>query len=151
MKVLRTPDERFAGLPDFPFAPHYAEIETGEGARLRLHYVDEGPRDGSPVLLLHGEPSWCFLYRKMIALLVARGHRVLAPDLIGFGRSDKPAERTDYTFERHVDWMSAWLTQLDLTGLTLFCQDWGGLIGLRLVARFPEAALRTHRPGSSCL
>ena len=138
MKVLRTPDERFAGLPDFPFAPHYAEIETGEGTRLRLHYLDEGPRDGSPVLLLHGEPSWCFLYRKMIALLVARGHRVLAPDLIGFGRSDKPAERSDYTFERHVDWMSAWLTQLDLTGLTLFCQDWGGLIGLRLVARFPE-------------
>jgi haloalkane dehalogenase len=138
MKVLRTPDERFATLPDFPFAPHYAEIETGEGTRLRLHYLDEGPRDGSPVLLLHGEPSWCFLYRKMISLLVARGHRVLAPDLIGFGRSDKPAERSDYTFERHVDWMSAWLTQLELTGLTLFCQDWGGLIGLRLVARFPE-------------
>jgi haloalkane dehalogenase len=138
MKVLRTPDERFATLPDFPFAPHYAEIETGEGTRLRLHYLDEGPRDGSPVLLLHGEPSWCFLYRKMISLLVARGHRVLAPDLIGFGRSDKPAERSDYTFERHVDCMSAWLTQLELTGLTLFCQDWGGLIGLRLVARFPE-------------
>jgi haloalkane dehalogenase len=137
MKVLRTPDERFAELPDFPFAPHYAEIETGQGTRLRLHYLDEGPRDGSPVLLLHGEPSWCFLYRKMIALLLERGHRVLAPDLIGFGRSDKPAERSDYTFERHVDWMSAWLTQLDLTGLTLFCQDWGGLIGLRLVARFP--------------
>src|SRR4051812_36109582 len=123
MKVLRTPDARFAGLPDFPYRPHYAEIETGEGTRLRLHYLDEGPRDGSPVLLLHGEPSWCFLYRKMIALLVARGHRVLAPDLIGFGRSDKPAARSDYTFERHVDWMSAWLTQLDLTGLTLFCQD----------------------------
>lgn len=138
MKVLRTPDERFASLPDFPFLPHYAEIETGEGTRLRLHYLDEGPRDGSPVLLLHGEPSWCFLYRKMIAPLVARGHRVLAPDLIGFGRSDKPAERADYTFERHVDWMSAWLRQLELTGLTLFCQDWGGLIGLRLVARFPE-------------
>jgi len=138
MKVLRTPDERFAGLPDFPFAPHYAEIESGEGTRLRLHYLDEGPRDGTPVLLLHGEPSWSFLYRKMVPLLVARGHRVLAPDLIGFGRSDKPAERGDYTFERHVDWMSAWLTHLDLTGLTLFCQDWGGLIGLRLVARFPE-------------
>jgi haloalkane dehalogenase len=138
MEVLRTPEARFASLPDFPFAPHYAEVGNADGAALRLHYLDEGPRDGRPVLLLHGEPSWCFLYRKMIPLLVAGGYRVIAPDLIGFGRSDKPAERADYTFERHVDWMSAWLKQLDLKGLTLFCQDWGGLIGLRLVARFPE-------------
>ena len=138
MEVLRTPDERFAGLPDFPFAPRYTEIANAAGPPLRLHCLDEGPRDAAPVLLLHGEPSWCYLYRKMIPELVARGHRVLAPDLIGFGRSDKPAARSDYTFERHVDWMSDWLTKLDLKGITLFCQDWGGLIGLRLVARFPE-------------
>ena len=138
MEVLRTPDERFEGLPDFSFAPRYAEIANAAGVPLRMHYLDEGPRDGAPVLLLHGEPSWCYLYRKMIPLLVARGHRVLAPDLIGFGRSDKPAARADYTFERHVDWTSAWLTGLDLSGITLFCQDWGGLIGLRLVARYPD-------------
>jgi haloalkane dehalogenase len=138
MKVLRTPDERFASLPDFPFAPHYADVAAEAGTRLRLHYLDQGLRDGAPVLLLHGEPSWCYLYRKMIPPLVANGHRVLAPDLIGFGRSDKPALRSDYTFERHVDWMSEWLLERDLKGVTLFCQDWGGLIGLRLVARFPE-------------
>nr|B0SY51.1 RecName: Full=Haloalkane dehalogenase [Caulobacter sp. K31] len=138
MQVLRTPESRFAGLADWPFAPHYAEITDAGGARLRLHYVDEGPRDGAPVLLMHGEPSWAYLYRKIIPALAARGHRVIAPDLIGFGRSDKPAARGDYTYERHVAWMSAWLEGLDLRGLTLFCQDWGGLIGLRLVAAFPE-------------
>lgn len=138
MQVLRTPDARFSGLPDFPFAPHYFEIAGGPGPSLRMHYLDEGPRDAAPVLLLHGEPSWSYLYRHIIPLLVARGHRVLVPDLIGFGRSDKPAERTDYTFERHVDWTAAWLTSLDLKAITLFCQDWGGLIGLRLVARFPD-------------
>jgi haloalkane dehalogenase len=138
MQVLRTPDTRFAGLKDYPFAPHYLEVASGAGPTLRMHYLDEGPRDAAPVLLLHGEPSWSYLYRHIVPLLVARGHRVLAPDLIGFGRSDKPAARTDYTFERHVDWTSAWLTSLDLRRITLFCQDWGGLIGLRLVARFPE-------------
>lgn len=138
MKVLRTPDERFAGLQDWPFAPHYAEIDDADGARLRLAYVDEGPRDGKVVLLMHGEPSWSYLYRKIIPPLAAKGYRVLAPDLIGFGRSDKPAARADYTFERHVAWMSAWLTQLNVRGITLFCQDWGGLIGLRLVAAFPD-------------
>jgi haloalkane dehalogenase len=142
MDILRTPDARFADLADFPFAPHYAEIANAGGPALRLHYLDEGPPDAAPVLLLHGEPSWCYLYRHMIPPLVARGHRVLAPDLIGFGRSDKPTLRTDYTFERHVDWMSDWLTGLDLTNITLFCQDWGGLIGLRLVARFPERFAR---------
>jgi haloalkane dehalogenase len=142
MEILRTPDARFADLPDFAFAPHYAEIANGPGPALRLHYLDEGPPDAAPVLLLHGEPSWCYLYRHMIPPLVARGHRVLAPDLIGFGRSDKPTLRTDYTFERHVDWMSDWLTGLDLKNITLFCQDWGGLIGLRLVARFPERFAR---------
>ena len=138
MDVLRTPDDRFQGLVDWPFAPHYLEIKDADGTDLRLHYVDEGPRDGPVVVLMHGEPSWAYLYRKIIAALVAKGRRVIAPDLIGFGRSDKPAARTDYTFERHVAWMSAWLTSLDLKDITLFCQDWGGLIGLRLVAAFPE-------------
>lgn len=138
MDVLRTPVDRFDGLPDFPFTPHYADVVNSAGPPLRLHFLDEGPRGGAPVLLLHGEPSWCYLYRRMIPPLVAAGHRVIAPDLIGFGRSDKPSARSDYTFERHVDWMSDWLTRLDLSGITLFCQDWGGLIGLRLVARFPE-------------
>lgn len=138
MKVLRTPDERFEGLADWPFAPRYLEITDADGTALRIHYVDEGPRDAPPVLLMHGEPSWAYLYRKIIADLVALGHRVIAPDLIGFGRSDKPADRLDYTYERHVAWMSDWLTKLDLKDITLFCQDWGGLIGLRLVAAFPE-------------
>lgn len=139
MNVLRTPDERFAGLADWPFAPHYATVVDADGTALRLHYVDEGPPNGAPVLLLHGEPSWSYLYRKIIPALVAKGHRVLAPDLIGFGRSDKPASRGDYTYERHVAWMAQWLAQTELSGITLFCQDWGGLIGLRLVAAFPEA------------
>ncbi|WP_419321027.1 haloalkane dehalogenase [Caulobacter sp. ErkDOM-E] len=138
MQVLRTPDDRFEALADWPFAPHYMTITDADGTALRLHYVDEGPRDAPVVLLMHGEPSWAYLYRKMIAGLTERGYRVVAPDLIGFGRSDKPAARADYTYERHVAWMSAWLTQIDLKGVTLFCQDWGGLIGLRLVAAFPE-------------
>jgi haloalkane dehalogenase len=136
--VLRTPDARFENLAGWPFAPHYAEITDADGTALRLHYVDEGPRDGAVVLLMHGEPSWAYLYRNIISGLVAKGYRVIAPDLIGFGRSDKPAARTDNTYERHVAWMSAWLTGLDLKDITLFCQDWGGLIGLRLVAAFPE-------------
>lgn len=138
MEVLRTPDARFEGLPDWPYAPRYAHVMDADGADLRLHYVDEGPRDGAVVLLMHGEPSWAYLYRHVIKGLVAQGRRVVAPDLIGFGRSDKPAKRTDYTYERHVAWMSRWLTDLDLRDITLFCQDWGGLIGLRLVAAFPE-------------
>lgn len=138
MQVLRTPDGRFEGLPDWPYAPRYSEVTDADGTRLRIHHVDEGARDGRPVLLMHGEPSWAYLYRHIIAGLAARGHRALAPDLIGFGRSDKPALRTDYTYEGHVDWMSQWLTGLDLHGVVLFCQDWGGLIGLRLVAAFPE-------------
>ncbi len=141
MKVLRTPDARFAGIQDFPFHPHYTEI-THEGTPLRLHHVDEGPKNAAPVLLMHGEPSWAYLYRKMISGLVGRGHRAVAPDLIGFGKSDKPAAQDDYTYERHVAWMSAWLKAVDLKGITLFCQDWGGLIGLRLVAAFPERFAR---------
>jgi haloalkane dehalogenase len=138
METLRTPDARFEGLDGWPYAPHYATLADPDGTQLRLHYVDEGPRDGPVVLLMHGEPSWAYLYRKIIADLTARGCRVIAPDLIGFGRSDKPTQRADYTYERHVDWMSQWLQQLELGDVTLFCQDWGGLIGLRLVAAFPE-------------
>ncbi|MEI6417543.1 MAG: haloalkane dehalogenase [Sphingomonadales bacterium] len=143
MKVLRTPDAAFADIADYPFAPHYADItDRATGTPMRLHYVDEGPRDAAPILLMHGEPSWSYLYRKFVGPLVAAGHRVVAPDLIGFGKSDKPADRNDYTYERHVAWMSDWLTGLDLNGITLFCQDWGGLIGLRLVAAFPDRFAR---------
>jgi haloalkane dehalogenase len=139
VNILRTPDDRFAALPDYPFEPHYAEISDG----LRVHYLDEGPRDAAPVLLLHGEPSWSFLYRKMIPVLVAAGHRCVAPDLVGFGRSDKPAARSDYTFQRHVDWMRELLfDRLDLRDITYFGQDWGALIGLRLVADAPDRYAR---------
>jgi haloalkane dehalogenase len=141
MKVLRTPAQRFANLAEYAFQPHYLAV-TADGIPLRIHYVDEGPRDAAPILLLHGEPSWSYLYRKFVPWLVERGHRVIAPDLIGFGKSDKPADRADYTYERHVAWMSDWLLALDLRDITLFCQDWGGLIGLRLVAAFPDRFAR---------
>jgi haloalkane dehalogenase len=142
MDVLQTPDDRFVGLPDYPFAPHYVEVADGAGGRLRLHYVDEGPRDAAPVLLLHGEPSWSFLYRKMIPVLVDAGLRAVAPDLVGCGRSDKPTARDDYTYQRHVDWMTAFVETADLAGVTLVGQDWGGLIGLRLVAEHPDRFAR---------
>jgi haloalkane dehalogenase len=129
MEILRTPDERFANLPDYNFVPNYIEV-----ADLRIHYIDEGPREAEPVLLLHGEPSWSYLYRKMIPIIASAGYRVVAPDLVGFGRSDKPASRADYTYQRHVDWMLAVIESLDLRRITLFGQDWGGLIGLRLAA-----------------
>lgn len=139
MKCLRTDDERFVNLPDFDFDPHYVGVPDGEGGELRVHYLDEGPSDGAVVLCMHGEPSWCYLYRHMIPVLVDAGHRVIAPDLVGFGRSDKPSQRDDYTYARHVEWMRAALFDaLDLEGITLVCQDWGGLIGLRLVAAAPE-------------
>ncbi|MCZ7630645.1 MAG: haloalkane dehalogenase [Microthrixaceae bacterium] len=139
MDVRRTPDERFEDLPDFDFEPHYLEVADGEGATLRIHYLDEGPPSGEVVLLLHGEPSWSYLYRRMIPVLTGAGKRVIAPDLVGFGRSDKPTETSDYTYARHVDWMrEALFTHLHLDGITMFCQDWGGLIGLRLVAEEPD-------------
>jgi haloalkane dehalogenase len=138
METLRTPDDRFTALPGYPFAPHY--VTVGDG--LRVHYVDEGPRDAPAVLMMHGEPSWSYLYRKMIPIVARAGHRVVAPDLVGFGRSDKPVRREDYTYQRHVDWMRAVLETLDLRGVTLVCQDWGGLIGLRLVAEHPERFAR---------
>lgn len=138
MNFLRTPDERFQNLVGFDFSPNFLDIDDTEGGRLRVHYLDEGPADPAPILVMHGEPTWCYLYRHMIRAFSAAGHRVLAPDLIGFGRSDKPTERSDYTYQRHVDWMSQWLNALDLKEITLVCQDWGGLIGLRLVASMPD-------------
>lgn len=143
MKVLRTPDDRFVDLPDFAFAPRYVEVLDGEGGMLRVHYIEEGPSDVPPVLLLHGEPTWCFLYRKMIPTVVQAGHRAVAPDLVGFGRSDKPASRNDYSYARHMDWMRAALFDgLDLRDITLVCQDWGALIGLRLAAEHPDRFTR---------
>jgi haloalkane dehalogenase len=142
MRCLRTPDERFASLPGYDFAPHYLEVPDDEGGTLRVHYLDQGPRDGQVVLCMHGEPSWSYLYRKMIPVLVGAGHRVVAPDLVGFGRSDKPTEQTDYTYARHVAWMTALVVELDLEGITLVCQDWGGLIGLRIAAENPERFAR---------
>ena len=138
MHVLRTPDERFANLPGFPFAPHYVDIPDGEGGTLRLHHLDEGPRDARVVLLMHGNPSWSYLYRKMIPPIVAAGYRCVAPDLVGLGRSDKPSRLEDYTVARHVEWMRAALfDRLDLRDVNLVCQDWGGIIALRLVAEHP--------------
>lgn len=131
---MRTPDARFAGLEGYPFAPHYLEVTATDAPALRMHYVDEGPRDGPPVVLLHGEPTWSYLYRTMIGPLAGAGHRVLAPDLIGFGRSDKPTRVEDYTYQRHVEWMTSWLTALDLRDVTAVVQDWGSLIGLRVAA-----------------
>lgn len=142
MDVLRTPDDRFADLPGYPFEPNYVEVPDGDGGTLRMHHLDEGPSDASPILLLHGEPSWSYLYRKMIPVLAAAAHRAVAPDLVGFGKSDKPASRDDYTYQSHMDWLHAWLETVDLTDITLVCQDWGGLLGLRLVAEHPDRFAR---------
>jgi haloalkane dehalogenase len=134
MKVKRTPDERFEDLPDYGFQPNYAELQN-----LRVHYLDEGDAGADPVVMIHGEPTWSYLYRKMIPIVVAAGHRVIAPDLVGFGRSDKPEDPSDYSYERHVEWMRTLLfDRLDLSRITLVGQDWGGLIGLRLVAEHPD-------------
>ncbi|MFQ5606054.1 MAG: haloalkane dehalogenase [bacterium] len=129
MKILRTPDDRFKNLPGYNFTPNYIEVDG-----VRLHYVDEGPPNAPPVLMMHGEPSWSYLYRHMIPVFAEAGYRAIAPDLVGFGRSDKPAKISDYTYQQHVDWMRSWLHKLDLQNITLVCQDWGALIGLRLAA-----------------
>jgi len=146
-EVLRTPDAQFENLEGYEFAPHYLyskAVITASGEPLRIHYVDEGPRDAKEtVLLLHGTPDWCYIYREIIPPLVAAGQRVIAPDLVGFGRSDKPTSVRDYTYERHVEWMSEVVVQLNIRSATLFCQDWGGMIGLRVLARFPERFDRT--------
>ena len=149
MEILRTPEERFTALPHFGFAPHYTDVPDGTGGELRVHHVDEGPSDAPAVLLMHGEPSWCFLYRTMIPVLVGAGLRALAPDLVGFGRSDKPAHRADYTYQRHVDWMAAWLDARDVHDATFVGQDWGGLIGLRLVAEHPDRFARVVAANTS--
>ncbi len=155
MDLLRTPDERFTDLPDWPFEPRYADVaarpdgtgidgeDPAEGQQLRMAFVDEGPPDGDVVLLLHGEPSWSYLYRFMIPPLVDAGHRVIAPDLVGFGRSDKPVDRADHSYAAHVEWLrELLLDRLGLSGITLFCQDWGGLIGLRILAEHPSSFAR---------
>jgi haloalkane dehalogenase len=143
MQTLRTPDERFAEIPNFPYSPRYCELDDDEGGRVRVAWIEDGPADADPILLLHGEPSWSFLYRKMIPVLVAAGHRVICPDLVGFGRSDKPTRREDHTYARHVEWMrAAAFDVLDLRRVTLFGQDWGGLIGLRLAAENPDRISR---------
>jgi haloalkane dehalogenase len=132
--VLRTPDDCFDDLPDYDFAPHYREVVAADGTLLRFHFVDEGPRDAAPVLLLHGNPTWCYLYRHMIPGLVDRGHRVIALDLMGLGRSDKPVDQAHLTLATHADWVGQWLEAEDLAHITLFCQDWGGTLGLVVVA-----------------
>lgn len=134
MEYLRTPDSQFENLPDYSFEACYCDVSADDGTTLRMHYLDEGNPTGQPVVLLHGEPSWSYLYRHMIPVFVEAGYRVLAPDLIGFGRSDKPVKQDSYTYQRHVDWLSQWFDQMDLSNVVLFCQDWGGLLGLRLVA-----------------
>jgi haloalkane dehalogenase len=143
MQILRTPEDRFAGLPEFDYQAHYGEVADDDGGTLRLAWVQAGPADGEPVLLLHGEPSWSFLYRHMIPPLAAAGYRAIAPDLVGFGRSDKPADVAEHTYARHVEWMRAFAFDvLRLRGVTLVGQDWGGLIGLRLAAEHPDRFAR---------
>ena len=138
MKILRTPDTCFENLEDYPFEPHYTTIQTQGGDEIRIHHLDEGPTDGPLVLCMHGQPVWSYLYRKMIPYLTDAGMRVIAPDLVGYGKSDKPAAREDYSYERQVAWMGTWLEGNDFTGITFFGQDWGGLIGLRLVVNHPD-------------
>lgn len=142
MEILRTPDERFVGLEGWDFAPRYQTIHDADGSALRIHYIDEGPADAAPILLMHGNPTWSYLHRKMIGPLAAAGHRVIAVDLVGTGRSDKPAAKADYTLARHYDWMQAWLKAMDLDDISLYCQDWGGTIGLAMVAREPHRFAR---------
>lgn len=134
MRILRTPDDRFRDLPDYPFAPHWTEL----GGGLRMHHVDEGPREGDPVLMLHGEPTWSYLYRHMIPVFADAGLRAVAPDLVGFGKSDKPGARSDHSYQAQMDWLTEWLHALDLSRITLICQDWGSLLGLRLAAEQPD-------------
>ena len=143
MQKLRTPDERFADLPDFPYLPSYSDVDDDDGGTLRVAWVTDGPADADPVLMLHGEPTWSFLYRRMIPVLTAAGHRVICPDLVGFGRSDKPIRIEDHTYARHVEWIRALAFDvLDLSRVTMVGQDWGGLIGLRLAAEHPDRFAR---------
>lgn len=142
MEILRSPDIAFENLPDYPWPARYVEVDAGDGTPLRMACVDEGPRDAKPVVLMHGNPTWSYLYRHMIPGLLAAGHRVIALDLVGCGRSDKPAKKSDYTLARHYAWTAEWLAKMDLRDITLFCQDWGGTIGLWLVAQHPQRFAR---------
>ena len=137
MKILRTPDECFNNLEDYPFEPNYIDIEHNNHT-LRMHYLDENSESEEIVLLMHGEPTWSYLYRKIIPILVSNGKRVIAPDLIGFGKSDKPSAREDYSYANHVMWVETLIKKLDLKNIIFFAQDWGGLIGLRLLAKYPH-------------
>lgn len=139
MEFVDTPAGRFEGLKDYPFAPHFQQVDP---CGLRMHYVDEGPRNAHPVLMLHGEPTWSYLYRSMIPVCVAAGHRVIAPDLIGFGKSSKPLALSAHSYQSHCDWLHAFLEALDLWDITLVCQDWGALIGLRVAAEREERFAR---------
>ena len=142
MKILRTPDKSFDVITDFPYEPHYTNIKTKDGSELRIHHIDEGPKDGPILLAMHGQPVWCYLYSRMIPFLTKSGIRVIAPDLPGYGKSDKPASRSDYSYQNQVDWMVDWLNANDFQDITFFGQDWGGLIGLRVVAREPHRCSR---------
>lgn len=142
VRVVRTPDERFEDLPGYPFEPHYATVDADRGEPLRMHYVDAGRPDGPPVLLVHGQPTWSYLYRKVIAALAGEGFRAIAPDHIGFGRSDKLTEPSDYTMARHISWMSSFVDQLKLRDATLVVQDWGGPIGLGALTKHPDCFAR---------
>ena len=144
-KYIRTPEERFEDLPGFGYAPKYLDYRG-----LRIHYLDEGPKDGKPVLLLHGEPSWCYLYRKMIPAIVGAGHRAIAPDLVGFGRSDKLLQRRDYSYQLQVDYIKWFIRELSLSDISMFCQDWGGLVGLRVAAE-EEASFARVAIGNTAL
>jgi haloalkane dehalogenase len=142
MRTLRTPDSRFDSIGLLDFQPNYIHVDSDDGTRLRMHYFDERPTFADPVLMLHGEPSWAFIYRRVIQACLTAGLRSVAPDLIGFGRSDKPLDAADHTYERHVKWMLQFIDALDLRHITLLCHDWGGLIGLRLVAEHPDRFVR---------
>ena len=137
MELFRTPDERFENLPDYPFEANYVQVDE-KGFSVRLHYLDEGTRDADPILLMHGVPSWSFLYRHMIPIFVEAGYRAVTPDLIGFGKSDKPTRIGDHTYRRHVNWITQFVEKLDLRRISMFCQDWGSLIGLRVAAENSE-------------
>ena len=142
MEKVRTPDEQFADLPGYPFGPHYVDVVAEDLEPLRMHYLDEGPADGPVVLLLHGQPTWSYLYRKVIPVLTEAGLRSIAPDLIGYGRSDKPTDHTDYTVARHVGWLHSLVRELDLRDITLVAQDWGGPIGFSVLAAEPDRFAR---------
>jgi len=142
MKVLRTPDKCFEKIKDYPFSPVYTNIFAKDGTEIRIHHIDEGPKEGPILLAMHGQPVWSYLYSKMIPILNDAGIRVIAPDLVGYGKSDKPSSRDDYSYQNQVDWMNQWLVKNDLNDLVFFGQDWGGLIGLRMIADNPDKFIK---------